>query len=218
MKPKLSILYQDEYLLIVDKPHGLLTTPGKGPDKQDCLIARALVDFPNARVVHRLDMATSGIVVFALSHRTQVAMNKLFEQRLVKKVYIAIVAGRLGEMSNELTGEVTLPLICDWENRPKQKVCLETGKTAHTRFTLLSYNTGDTGSHYSRIKLEPLTGRSHQLRVHMMALGHPIVGDYFYAPKEVCRKSERLLLHAHQIRFIHPLTGQVIAILSPMPF
>ena len=205
------VLYQDQHLLVVDKPSGLLTTPGRGPDKQDCLIARVLLDFPNARVVHRLDMATSGIVIFALSHRAQVAMGRLFEQRLVEKVYIAMVAGQLLPAS----GEVTLPLICDWENRPRQKVCVEAGKPAQTRFLRLAY---DAAGARSRVQLRPLTGRSHQLRVHMMSLGHPILGDYFYAPAAILQQSERLLLHAHQIHFTHPTTGERVTIVSPVPF
>ncbi len=207
----IPILYQDDHLLVVDKPHDLLTTPGRGPDKQDCLISRILVDYPNARIIHRLDMATSGIVILALNYAAQVAMGKLFEQRLVEKVYIAVVQGQLAEPE----GEVNLPLICDWVNRPRQKVCFETGKAAYTRYTCLQY---DRANHCTRVKLEPKTGRSHQLRVHMMAQGSPILGDYFYASEEAMKKSDRLLLHAHQISFINPLTQQPLLIESTVPF
>lgn len=207
----ISILYQDESLLIVDKPHDMLTTPGRGPDKQDCLISRLLPDYPNARIIHRLDMATSGIVVLALSHAAQVAMGHLFERREISKTYIAVVNGQLDNMC----GEIDKPLICDWENRPIQKVCFETGKAALTHYTELEY---EPDNDWTRVKLEPKTGRSHQLRVHMLSLGHPIVGDFFYAPKPVLEKSVRLLLHANRLEFEHPISKRVIDISSMVPF
>lgn len=207
----IPILYKDEFLLLVDKPANMLTTPGRGADKQDCLYHRLLQDYPNARVVHRLDMATSGIVIFALSHPAQAAMGKLFEQRLIQKTYIADVSGQL----QQAKGEIDLPLICDWENRPLQKVCYESGKSAQTRYSLVAY---DPLKDVSRLKLEPLTGRSHQLRVHMLALGHPILGDVFYHPEFTQMDSARLLLHAHQVAFVHPITQQPLDISSPVPF
>jgi len=207
----IPILFEDSHFLIVDKPNGLLTTPGRGPNKQDCLITRMQIDYPHARIVHRLDMATSGILVLALSHTAQVALGKLFENRCVDKEYIAIVDGKLDEVS----GEIDLPLICDWENRPRQKVCLDKGKPARTLFTVLEY---DERRHSSRVQLRPLTGRSHQLRVHMLALGHAIVGDYFYASNEVLAKSDRLLLHAQKINFVHPITKEPLNVESAPPF
>ncbi len=207
----IPILYQDDSLLIVDKPANLLTTPGRGEDKQDCLISRLLMTYPNARIIHRLDMATSGIVVLALTHAAQVAMGHLFERRLIDKTYVAIVDGELSEAS----GEINKPLICDWENRPIQKVCFETGKPALTYYERIDY---DRAQHTTRVKLKPKTGRSHQLRVHMLSLGHSILGDYFYAPEPILKKSERLLLHASEIAFEHPVSKQAIVIQSSIPF
>lgn len=207
----IPILYQDDSLLIVDKPADLLTTPGRGEDKQDCLISRLLLTYPNARIIHRLDMATSGIVVLALTHSAQVAMGHLFEKRLIEKTYIAIVDGALPA----LAGEVDKPLICDWENRPIQKVCFETGKSALTYYEQLGY---DESADSTRVRLTPKTGRSHQLRVHMLSLGHPILGDYFYAPEPILKKSKRLLLHASEIQFLHPVSQHSLLIKSPVPF
>lgn len=206
----ISILYQDEHLLIVDKPANLLTVPGRGADKQDCLITRLNKSYPNARIIHRLDMATSGIVVTALSHQAQAAMGQLFAQRQIKKVYSAIVAGK-----TPLEGLIDLPLICDWENRPKQKVDTDNGKSAQTHYQQLNYSELDDTS---TVELRPITGRSHQLRVHMLALGHPILGDYFYAPDKIKNQSQRLLLHAHQLHFTHPITHQPMHITSAIPF
>ncbi|MGH1484589.1 MAG: pseudouridine synthase [Cellvibrionaceae bacterium] len=209
--PTIPVLFEDDDFLAVEKPADLLTTPGRGPDKQDCLITRILLSYPNARIVHRLDMATSGIVILALNHKAQAAMGKLFEHRQIKKEYIAIVDGQLSEKE----GDIELPLICDWPNRPKQKVCFENGKAAYTRFTLLNY---DASLDCSSVKLEPHTGRSHQLRVHMLEIGHPILGDYFYGSDRTRAKSDRLLLHAHQLSFAHPFTHTPINIVSTVPF
>lgn len=209
---ELNLLYQDDHLIAVDKPAGLLTVPGRGPDKQDCLINRLLPDYPNSRIVHRLDMATSGIVLVPQSHASQSALSKQFQQRCIKKRYHAIVADFIEQDS----GVVDLPLICDWPNRPRQKVCHEHGKPAQTEFRVLQRSGSTTPE--TRIELFPITGRSHQLRVHMMALGHAIVGDYFYAPPEIVARSERLLLHASQIQFRHPHTQALITIDSPTPF
>lgn len=207
----LDILYRDDDLVVINKPAGLLTVPGKGPDNQDCLIRRTLVPFPNARVVHRLDQGTSGIVMFPLNYMTLRTMTKLFEARGVHKRYVAVVAGLMEE--NE--GEVTLPLICDWPNRPLQKVCFEQGKAAHTRYQVLERN---TEAQTTRVLLEPVSGRTHQLRVHMLALGHPIVGDRLYAPVEIQARAPRLLLHAQQIYFNHPITGKFVDIHCPASF
>lgn len=207
---KITIHYQDEHILIVDKPANLLTVPGRGPDNQDCLIHRLLVDWPNARIIHRLDMATSGLVIIALSHTAQASMGRLFEQRSIQKTYIAVVSGK-----TDTQGEIDLPLICDWDNRPKQMVDINNGKSAQTQFSRIHY---DPQKNTSTVALHPITGRSHQLRVHMLAIGHPIIGDYFYAPEDIKNQSTRLLLHAHQLEFTHPLTQHTLTITSPVPF
>lgn len=207
----IPILYEDDYILAVDKPAGLLTVPGRGPDKQDCLINRLLPQYPSAKIIHRLDMATSGIVIIALSAEAQSRMSKLFAQREIEKRYIAKVSGKLTLNS----GSIEHPLICDWENRPKQKVDYENGKSALTHYQLLNYSEHED---VSRIELKPYTGRSHQLRVHMLAIGHPILGDVFYAPLNIVNKSPRLLLHAQEVDFKHPMTDQSLNISSPAPF
>ncbi len=201
----LTILYEDSDLLILNKPAGLLTVPGRGPDKQDCLINRALKYNPNARVVHRLDQGTSGIVMIPLNYLTLRRLTKQFEGRGIHKHYLAVVAGLVE--ANE--GEIKLPLICDWPNRPLQKVCYESGKPAHTRFTVL---TRDPTTNTTRMKLEPISGRTHQLRVHMLSLGHPIVGDQLYAPDDIKALAPRLLLHASHIHLRHPTTGAAVAV------
>ncbi len=195
----LDILYHDDDLLIVNKPAGLLTVPGKGPEKQDCMINRVLKFNPNARVVHRLDQGTSGIVMFPLNYMCLRLLTKQFEARGIHKHYVAVVAGVV-ELDE---GEVKLPLICDWPNRPLQKVCFESGKPAHTRYTVLQR---DPASDSTRVLLEPVSGRTHQLRVHMLSLGHPMVGDQLYAPAAIQAQATRLMLHAQDIRFTHPIT------------
>lgn len=209
--PAIEILYQDNDLLVVNKPSGLLTVPGRGPDKQDCLINRLLSDFPNARIVHRLDMVTSGLVIIPLCHPSQVHIGRQFELRTMKKKYVAIVNGKLDSNS----GEVDLPLICDWPNRPLQIVDHENGKSALTRYEVINY-CEQTDS--SRIHLEPQTGRTHQLRVHMQALGHPILGDPFYAPPAIQAKAPRLCLHAQSLSFKHPSHEELISIDCPPDF
>jgi len=196
----LQIVYQDDDLLILDKPSGLLSVPGRGEDKQDCLLSRVLEEFPSALIIHRLDMSTSGLIMMALNESTQVAMGHLFQRREIEKYYTAVVAGEL----TELRGMVNLPLITDWPNRPRQKVDYESGKPSMTEYQVLSY---DEVRGQSRMRLKPLTGRSHQLRVHMLELGHPIVGDDLYAPEVIRSASPRLLLHALELRFKHPLSG-----------
>lgn len=207
----LDILYRDDDLLILNKPAGLLTVPGKGPDNQDCLIRRALGPFPNARVVHRLDQGTSGIVMFPLNYITLRTLTKQFEARGVHKRYVAVVSG----LMEQDEGEVTLPLICDWPNRPLQKVCFEQGKAAHTRYRVMER---DADTQITRVLLEPVSGRTHQLRVHMLALGHPIVGDRLYAPVDIQEQAPRLLLHAQQIFFDHPITNQPVNVHCPPAF
>ncbi len=207
----IEIIYQDEFLLVANKPADMLSVPGRGPDKQDCLISRVQQVYPNARTVHRLDMATSGLIIIALSHDSQRALSKMFEQRLVDKTYQALVYGLITQKD----GKVDLPLICDWPNRPRQKVCHDSGKPSQTEYQVISLN---KEMHYTRISLHPITGRSHQLRVHMQALGHPILGDYFYAEKDALAASKRLCLHAQKLSFMHPFTEEKIQLTSEPDF
>ncbi len=206
----LDILFQDEHLLVVNKPAGLLSVPGKGPEKQDCLVSRCAAEFGEIHIAHRLDMSTSGIITFARSKDAVRAMNQLFAGREVSKTYIAVVDGFI----QQDRGEINAPLMVDWPNRPKQKIDTE-GKPSCTYYKVLSR---DAEANISRVQLTPITGRSHQLRVHMMSLGHAILGDEFYASDEAFQKSTRLLLHATQLHFIHPLTEQPLHIDCPPDF
>ena len=201
--------YQDDDLLIVNKPSGLLCVPGlSSPDN---LFDRILKQFPQARTVHRLDMGTSGLIIFALNPESQKNMGKLFEQRKIYKRYLAEVNGELSQH----VGEVHLPLLCDWENRPKQRVDWENGKKGITFFKKLSFN---TAQQTTRVQLEPHTGRSHQLRVHMLSIGHPIIGDDLYNTNNSHKKATRLHLHATELRFTHPKTHEPMQILCEPDF
>lgn len=204
----LVILRQDHELLAVDKPAGLLSVPGKGARLADCLLARVQAVFPEALLVHRLDRDTSGVIVFALSPHAQRHLGLQFEKRQMRKLYIAEVAGEVMETA----GTIDLPLIVDWPNRPLQKVDFETGKPAVTDWKRVR-----RGPERSRMRLMPQTGRSHQLRVHMREIGHPILGDPLYAP-ETTDRADRLLLHAHKLRLRHPDGGRGLTISSPCPF
>lgn len=206
-----SVLYQDDALLIIDKPSGLLSVPGRHPDNRDCVISRLQQEFPAARIVHRLDLDTSGLMVIALEADIHRALNALFEQRQVEKSYTAVVAG----VVEQDKGSVALPLICDWPNRPRQKVDHEQGKPALTHYRVVER---DTTRERSLLEFRPVTGRSHQLRVHAAEMGHPILGCCFYAPESVRDASERLLLHASALSFRHPASGEVLAITSDAPF
>ena len=207
----LDIRYIDDHLLVVDKPAGLLSVPGRGPDKQDCLSARVQARYPEALPVHRLDLGTSGLLVLARSPDMHRALNKLFATRQVEKRYVALVAGQVAE------GEriIDLPLIADWPNRPRQMVDLAIGKPSLTRMRPVAY---DPALDATRVELFPETGRSHQLRVHLQAIGHPILGDELYAPPEVFARAPRLLLHAAFLGFIHPSTATLLVVESPVPF
>lgn len=207
----LQVLYSDEAIIVVDKPAGLLSVPGRGDHKQDCMIARVQAEFPDALVVHRLDMGTSGIMVMARGKAMERALSILFQTHQVNKRYEAVVAGRV----SPTRGEINLPLLTDWPNRPRQMVSFVLGKPSYTRYQVLFY---DPLSDTSRVALEPLTGRTHQLRVHLQALMHPIVGDDLYACETVRAQSPRLLLHATDISFLHPLSNDVMRINSPTPF
>jgi len=211
--PRLSegLAWVDEHLVVLDKPAGLLAVPGRGEDKQDCLSARAQALWPDALVVHRLDMATSGLFLMGRGVHMQRVLSRAFAERQVHKTYQALVAGTLGAVGAR--GEIALPLAADWPNRPRQKVDPDAGRPSLTRWTVLAAE-GDT----TRLALEPVTGRSHQLRVHLQAIGHPIVGDTLYAPPEVAARSPRLLLHANALQLAHPATGEPLAFASPVPF
>lgn len=205
----LNILHEDHQLLLVDKPSGLLSVPGKGEDLADCLLTRVQAAFPMALLVHRLDRDTSGVMVFALTPHAQRHLGLQFEKRQTRKTYVARVAGRL----EPRTGTVDLPLIVDWPNRPLQMVCHDTGKAAQTDWRVARYGDGET-----RVKLMPKTGRSHQLRVHMLAMGHPILGDPFYAKGAALDGYSRLMLHSEELRLRHPDGGRGMAFRAKAPF
>lgn len=206
----LQLIFVDEHLIIVDKPAGLLSVPGRGEDKADCLVSRVHARFPEALAVHRLDMATSGLLVLARGEAMHKAFSRLFREREVAKRYVAVLDGLL----EQTEGEVDLPLICDWPNRPRQKVDHEIGKHSLTKFRLLKL---DRSENTSRVELEPITGRSHQLRVHMAALGHPILGDDLYG-REGAHDPGRLLLHASDLAFAHPASGEPMRFHCAAPF
>lgn len=204
----LDVLHEDGHIVVVNKPSGLLSVPGKGEHLSDCLMARVQAVFPDALLVHRLDRDTSGVIIFALTPHAQRSLSMQFEKRSTKKTYVARVQGRLAEK----TGTVDLPLIVDWPNRPLQKVCHETGKPAVTDWRVLKQSDDET-----RVRLMPKTGRSHQLRVHMLALGHPILGDPLYAP-ETMDVHKRLMLHSEELRINHPESGKGMSFRAKAPF
>jgi tRNA pseudouridine32 synthase/23S rRNA pseudouridine746 synthase len=204
----LAILHQDHEILIVDKPSGLLSVPGRGEHLADCLLSRVQAAFPEALLVHRLDRDTSGVMVFALTPHAQRHLGLQFEKRQVRKTYVARVWGRV----EEKTGTVDLPLIVDWPNRPRQKVDFDQGKPALTDWRVAKYEENAT-----RVRLYPKTGRSHQLRVHMREIGHPILGDPFYAEGEALN-APRLMLHAESLRLRHPDGGVGMNFSAKCPF
>jgi tRNA pseudouridine32 synthase/23S rRNA pseudouridine746 synthase len=209
-------LWADEHLLVADKPAGLLCVPGRGADKQDCLATRLQQAFADARVVHRLDMATSGLWLMARGARQQRALSQAFAERRVEKRYVAVVAGRLDPAdANGAWALIDLPIAADWPNRPRRIIDRQLGKPSQTGWRVLSH---DAAADTTRLELAPLTGRSHQLRVHLQALGHPMLGDALYAPAEVAQRSPRLLLHATALVFDHPETGARMAFASAAPF
>ncbi len=222
----MDVFFVDDCLLVVEKPAGLLAVPGRGEDKQYCLASRVQSEFPDALIVHRLDMATSGLMVFARGAEKQRRLSRLFHDRKVEKRYVAVVAGELAHAH----GEISLPLACDWPNRPRQRVDYDVGKSALTRYRLLEDDVAvraelvearspfdrlrANGISASRVELESVTGRTHQLRVHLAEIGHPIIGDALYggiiAP--------RLMLHAASLSFDHPRTGEHLSFTSQAPF
>lgn len=202
------ILHEDAEVVLVDKPAGLLSVPGKAPELADCLLTRVQAAFPDALLVHRLDRDTSGVMIFALTPHAQRHLGLQFEKRMTRKTYVARVWG----VPSENSGTVDLPLIVDWPNRPRQKVDHVAGKAAQTDWRLLK-DEGET----ARVRLHPKTGRSHQLRVHMMAIGHPILGDPFYAAGPA-QDFPRLMLHSEELRFKHPQGGRSMKVRAKPPF
>lgn len=207
MNDETILHYLDDSLLVAEKPAGLLSVPGRLPENQDCLVSRLQVLYPDALTVHRLDQVTSGLMLYARGKVMQAALSAQFEKRVVSKRYEAVVQGVIeGD-----AGEVALPLICDWPNRPRQMVDFERGKPALTRWWVLAR---DAEAQRTRVELEPVTGRSHQLRLHMASLGYPIVGDVMYG----AQPAERVQLHACRLQFVHPVSGEMMAFVSRSPF
>lgn len=218
MTPYLDILYVDDDIVVLNKPSGILSVPGRLPEHQDCLQNRVSRVLPTATIVHRLDMATSGIILMALNKAAHVDISRQFEKRLTKKNYIARVFGHV-EKDN---GSIDCPLICDWPNRPKQKVDYEQGKKSLTHYQVLKREAYDGEADNSEgctlVELTPITGRSHQLRVHMLTLGHPILGDRLYANEQALAASNRLQLHAQMLQITHPVSREVLSFNSPCTF
>ncbi len=210
-EPRLVVLYQDDHIMVVNKPSGLLSVPGRLEEHKDSVMTRIQRDYPQAESVHRLDMATSGVIVVALTKAAERELKRQFREREPKKT---VCGPRLGGIHPPAEGLVDLPLICDWPNRPKQKVCYETGKPAQTEYEVVEYAADNT----ARVVLKPITGRSHQLRVHMLALGHPILGDRFYASPEARAMAPRLLLHAEMLTITHPAYGNSMTFKAPADF
>ncbi|UXI02927.1 bifunctional tRNA pseudouridine(32) synthase/23S rRNA pseudouridine(746) synthase RluA [Photobacterium sp. TY1-4] len=207
--PWLDVLYHDQDIIAVNKPSGLLSNPGRDPAFHDSIYTRVLTESPDSHIIHRLDMATSGLIVLALNKQAERHLKAQFRDRLTEKVYYARVWGHIAADH----GTVDLPLICDWPNRPRQKVCHETGKPSVTHYQVLAREDNTT-----LVRLRPVTGRSHQLRVHMQALGHPILGDGFYAHDEAYALAPRLQLHAAELTFSHPATEQPMHLFAPCDF
>ena len=210
-QPGFEPVHVDAHCIVAIKPSGLLAVPGLGERGQDCLAARVQAEFADALVVHRLDMSTSGLMLFARGAAAQRALSIAFAARAVHKRYVAVVDGQV----QSAQGEIDLPLAADWPNRPRQKVDRDAGKPSLTRYRVLAL---DAERNTTRVELEPVTGRAHQLRVHLLAIGHPIVGDALYAPPHAQAKAERLLLHASALRFAHPDSGKPLSFDSTAPF
>lgn len=209
-EPWLDLVYRDDYIAVVNKPSGLLSVPGNQPQYYDSAMSRVREKYGFCEPAHRLDMATSGILLFALSKAADRELKRQFREREPKKYYQALVWGHVEQDH----GVVELPLICDWENRPRQKICFERGKRAVTFYDVLQRYPNNT----TRVKLTPITGRSHQLRLHMLALGHPILGDKFYAHPQAKALSPRLCLHAESLQIQHPITGETMEFTAPVGF
>lgn len=212
----IELRYADDALLVLDKPSGLLAVPGRGEDKQDCLSARVQRHFADALIVHRLDMATSGLLLMARGAAMQRLLSHAFATRQVNKRYLAVVDGLLTPAADDW-GVIDLPILADWPNRPL-RIIDPRGQASVTRWRVLGHGHSASGRPQTRLELEPVTGRSHQLRVHLQALGHPIMGDALYAPAAVQADSARLLLHATRLVLTHPLNGEVVQFDSPPSF
>ena len=206
-----TLVHHSAQLLVADKPAGLLCVPGRGPEGADCLWSRLQTAWPDALVVHRLDMATSGLVLFGRGPAAQRALSIAFAQRQMHKRYEAVVAGLLAEDA----GEINLPLAADWPNRPRQQVDPVAGKPALTHWQVLAR---DAHAGTTRLALQPITGRTHQLRLHLAAIGHPILGDALYAPPDVQARAPRLWLHACALSFVHPGSGKLLTLHSAPDF
>ena len=208
-------IHEDEHLLVLEKPSGLLSVPGRGPDKQDCLSKRVQDIYPEALIVHRLDQDTSGLLIMARGIEAQRRLSRLFETRQVKKRYVAVVSGHpeqtqaAQETDEEGWRTIDGPILLDWERRPIHIIHPD-GKASRSRWRPLQ-----TGDAATLVELEPVTGRTHQLRVHLQSIGHPMLGDSLYAPPEIKALSPRLLLHAQELAFPHPFTDAGMAFQSP---
>jgi tRNA pseudouridine32 synthase/23S rRNA pseudouridine746 synthase len=220
----LAMVHADAHLLVIDKPAGLLAVPGRGADKADCASARVQDIDPSALVVHRLDQATSGLMVMARNLPVQRALGLAFEQRRVHKLYLAVTCGHLGHAAGS-QGEIDLPLAPDWPRRPLQRVDHQAGKPATTHWQVLAHEHWQVLAHehwhdlaVTRLALRPITGRTHQLRVHLAAIGHPLLGDALYAQAPARDAAPRLLLHAHRLELQHPVTGATLSLEAAAPF
>ncbi len=209
-------IHEDAYLLVLEKPNGLLSVPGRGPDKQDCLSKRVQALYPDALIVHRLDQDTSGLLIMARGIEAQRRLSKLFEIRQVQKRYVAVVAGQPERTQAQVPTDeqgwrsIDGPIWLDWERRPLH-IIHPNGKASRSHWRTLQ-----TGDQASLIELEPVTGRTHQLRVHLQSIGHPMLGDSLYAPPDIQALSPRLLLHAQELAFVHPFTDQALAFQAPV--
>ena len=214
-----ELIYEDSALLVFNKPSGLLSVPGKGPEKADCLRTRVQQVYPEALTVHRLDMSTSGILLMARSAELHRKLSIDFANREVEKRYIAVVDGKVIENLPDNPAEtwqlIDKPIATDWINRPMQKIDAIDGKSSQTRYKVMSY---DESTQTTRLELAPVTGRTHQLRVHLQSIGHSILGDHLYASDEVQAKSERLLLHASELHLAHPVSGKSLTFQCASPF
>lgn len=208
---QIEILYQDEHMLLVAKPPWLLTVPGRLPENSDCVIARLQKDFPTATIVHRLDLDTSGLLMIPLCHAVHADLTRQFQRRAIHKRYEAIVFG----IVEQDEGEIDFPLARDWFNKPLQKICAVEGKPALTRYRVVER---DPEHNRTRLALYPVTGRSHQLRIHLANIGHPILGCDLYATDEAFHMAKRLMLHATELKFTHPITGDAMHQICPVPF
>ena len=206
----LEIIFEDDDFVAIQKPAGLLSVPGRLAEHHDSAYFRVLAIYPNAKITHRLDMATSGILLFAKHRDAEVATSKMFQARTIKKNYVALVQGNIAD-----NGQVDVPLMTDWENRPRHMVHFELGKAAKTLFERLEY---DAEQDVSRVLLTPITGRSHQLRVHMQYIGHPIIRDKLYHPEPFKTDLTRMALHASYLSFMHPFSKQWLEIVSEADF